>query len=180
MLRIVSGTNKGQKLSSLDSLNTRPTTDRVKEAVFSIIQFQIEGRKFLDLYAGSAGMGIEALSRGAKEAVFVDLNIEAIKVIEANLASTKLLSKAKIFNMKAESFLNINNDFFDIAYLDPPYYKGEIQKVLETVVQSMNPSGIILCEHARDEKLPSKAGKFMKTKTYLYGKIAVSKYELID
>lgn len=176
-MRIISGTVRGKHLSSLESYETRPTTDRVKEAVFSIIQFQIEGRKFLDLYAGSGAMGIEALSRGAKEAVFVDTNKKAIQIIKDNLENTGLTKNAKVLNLDADIFLSCEAGQFDLAYLDPPYYSGELQRVLSKLISCMNKGGIVLCEHAKEEQTPQEVDGFMKTKTYTYGKIAVSKYE---
>lgn len=176
-MRIIAGKNKGQKLLSLDSRDTRPTADRVKEAVFSIIQFQIEGRRFLDLYAGSASMGIEALSRGAREAVFVDKNRDAIGVIRDNLERIGLTSKARVINMDAKNFLLLKNEPFDLIYLDPPYHKGEAQRVLPQVAGLLSKGGVALCEHAKDEELPDSVRGLLKTKTYNYGKVAVSKYE---
>ena len=126
-MRVITGTARGRKLEQLIGDDVRPTTDRVKEAVFSIIQFNIEGRRFLDLFAGSGQMGIEALSRGAKEAVFVDNRKESVEIIKRNLKSTKLDENAKVIPMDSNSYLNVNSEKFDFVFIDPPYETGLLQ-----------------------------------------------------
>ena len=123
-MRVITGTARGRRLLTLEGEDVRPTTDRVKEAVFSIIQFETEGRAFLDLFAGSGQMGIEALSRGAKEAVFVDSAKKSVGIIRENLASTNLAQNAKVCQLDWQSFLSMNTAKFDTAFLDPPYGKG--------------------------------------------------------
>ena len=123
-MRVITGSARGRRLETLEGEDVRPTTDRIKEAVFSIIQFETEGRNFLDLFAGSGQMGIEALSRGAKSASFVDNAKKSLETVKRNLKATKLENSAKVFAMDFHSFLSMNSQRFDIAFLDPPYRTG--------------------------------------------------------
>ncbi|MCQ4022328.1 MULTISPECIES: 16S rRNA (guanine(966)-N(2))-methyltransferase RsmD [unclassified Ruminococcus] len=173
-MRVVSGLARGKRLEVLEGDDVRPTTDRVKEAVFSIIQFNIEGRRFLDLFSGSGQMGIEALSRGAKQAVFVDQSRRSIKVINNNIDSVGFRDRARVVNTGADAFLASNSERFDIAFLDPPYGTGLLQAVLPAVVQNMNKGGLIICESPLKEELPEKIGEFSLDRTYRYGKIKIS------
>lgn len=175
-MRVITGKAGGRKLETLNGNDVRPTTDMVKEAVFSIIQFDIEGRGFLDLFAGSGQMGIEALSRGAQKAIFVDASKNSLAVIKRNLEATGLINGAEVVNSDSISFLKRCDEHFDIAYLDPPYRKGLLQKVLEILPMFMNNSGKIICEHPHDEKLPESVGKFTVKRHYRYGKIMLTLY----
>ncbi len=179
-MRVITGLARGKNLVTLEGEEVRPTTQRIKEAIFSIIQFDIEGRKFLDLFSGSGQMGIEALSRGANLAVFVDKSNKAINIIKKNLNSTKLLENAKILNMDSNSFLCSTNDKFDIAFLDPPYSKGILQNTIENITHVMNENAIIICEHPKEEILPDKIGDFLLKKNYKYGRIVVTLYKNRD
>lgn len=175
-MRVITGKAGGRKLETLSGNDVRPTTDMVKEAVFSIIQFEIEGRTFLDLFAGSGQMGIEALSRGAKKSVFVDSSKNAVAVINRNLETTGLSQNAEVKLSDSISFLKSCDEKFDIAFLDPPYRKGLLQKVLEILPMFMNRTGKIICEHPRDEELPNQIGEFFVKKHYRYGKIMLTVY----
>ncbi len=172
-MRVITGKARGRKLETLSGEKVRPTTDRIKEAIFSILQFDIEGRRFLDLFSGSGQMGIEALSRGAKEAVFVDSSKNSIAVIKRNLQSTALQENAKILNIDSLSFLAMKNGQFDIAYLDPPYGTGLLQEALPLVAQIMRKSGVIICESPINEKILSNYGEFLLDREYRYGKIKI-------
>ncbi len=173
-MRVITGSARGRKLQALEGRDVRPTTDKVKESVFSIIQFQIQGRVFLDLFAGSGQMGIEALSRGAKKAYLVDQSLKSIRVIEQNVKTTGFEDSAVIARQDAQGFLVSSRENFDIAYLDPPFEKGIINDVLPLVSAKMNKGGVILCESAEAETLPEEAGNFKLDRTYRYGKIKVS------
>lgn len=175
-MRVITGSARGRKLQTLEGRDVRPTTDKVKESVFSIIQFQIQGRVFLDLFAGSGQMGIEALSRGAKKAYLVDQSIKAMRVIEQNVKTTGFEETAVISRQDARSFLVSARENFDIAYLDPPFGKDLINEVLPLLSTKMNKGGVILCECGENEELPQAAGDFMLDRTYRYGKIRVSLY----
>ena len=131
-MRVISGTARGKKLNTLSGLNTRPTLDRVKEPLFSIIQNNIVESNVLDLFAGSGAIGLEALSRGAREAVFIENNKEAIKCIEENIQFTKMAERSKL--IKADVIQGIHSlssgESFDIIFMDPPYgkeYEKEVQ-----------------------------------------------------
>ena len=145
-MRVITGIARGRKLQPLEGKDVRPTTDKVKESVFSIIQFQIQGRVFLDLFSGSGQIGIEALSRGAKKAYLVDQSIKSIRVIEQNVKTTGFEESATVVRQDAQSFLLSARENFDIAYLDPPFDKGIIDEVLPLVATKMNKGGVILCE----------------------------------
>lgn len=182
-MRVITGSAKGRRLKTLEGQDVRPTTERVKEAVFSIIQFDIEGRLFLDLFAGSGQMGIEALSRGARGAFFVDASRESINVIKQNVVATKV-DGAKILNTDSIAFIGrVQPEKFDIAFLDPPYKTGLLQQALPLVALQMKKSGIILCERPIDEEIPEKINGFVLDRNYRYGKIMISTYrckEVID
>lgn len=178
-MRVITGTARGRKLLAPQGLDTRPTSDMAKEALFSIIQFEVEGSAVLDLFAGSGQLGIEALSRGARSAVFVDASREANQVITQNLESTKLKDRARVAMMDAVAYLKTVREPFDIALLDPPYNKGLIEAVLPLLVPCMNPGGIIVCETERDETLPETAGAFAARKEYRYGKAKLTTYRAL-
>ena len=175
-MRVITGTAKGRKLKTLEGENVRPTIERVKEAVFSIIQFEIEGRRVLDLFAGSGQLGIEALSRSAASAVFIDADKAAVAVVKENLETAKLADKATVLQTDALAFLQTSNLTFDIAFLDPPYGTGLLQKVLPLVAPKIAPGGIILCESPFGEELPKTIGELRLTRIYRYGKTAVTTY----
>lgn len=175
-MRVITGQARGRKLLTLSGEEVRPTPDRVKEAVFSAIQFEVEGRRFLDLFAGSGQMGIEALSRGAAQAVFVDKSRDAVETVKKNLQSCGLEQKSRVLNMDSLAFLLQKSEPFGIAFLDPPYGSGLIEKALPLVINLMTPGGVILCECPAAEELPDKVGEFALNKRYRYGKISIARY----
>lgn len=138
-MRVIAGTAKRLQLKTVKGDNTRPTTDRIKETLFNMLQNDIEGCRFLDLFSGSGAFGIEALSRGAKEAVFVENNKEAINCIKENLIFTKLVNSGIVMSydvMTAISMLEGRNAKFDIVFMDPPYNKEIEKEVLDRLKQS--------------------------------------------
>ena len=138
-MRVIAGEKRHLLLKTLDDLSIRPTTDKIKETLFNMIQFDIPGKNFLDLFAGSGAIGIEALSRGARRATFVDNNEKAIKIIKENLEHTGLLEKANVIKSDASlSLENLSrkNEKFDIVFMDPPYDKGLYLPVLEKLSKS--------------------------------------------
>lgn len=175
-MRVIAGKAGGRRLETLSGRDVRPTTDMVKEAAFSIIQFDIEGRCFLDLFAGSGQMGIEALSRGAKRAVLVDSSRSSLAVIKRNLEAAGLSDAAEVAAADSIAFLGSCRDSFDIAYLDPPYRTGLLRRALDILPPLMNKGGRIICEHPRDEELPEEIGGFGVKKHYRYGKIMLTVY----
>ena len=175
-MRVISGRLRGKRLEMLKVDAVRPTTDKVKESIFNVIQFDVMGASFLDLFAGSGQIGIEALSRGTQKVTFVDESKRAIDVVRRNLASTKLLERAEVVQNEAISFLRQTRERFDIAFLDPPYKTGILQKALDLVADVMSERGIIICEHSAEEILPTNIKKFSVSKSYKYGKIMLTVY----
>lgn len=176
-MRVITGTARGRNLITVPGEDlVRPTSQKVKEAVFSAIQFDIEGRRVLDLFAGCGQMGIEALSRGAESAVFVDASDVSLSTVKKNLESTKLEANARLIRSDYTLFLARNTDTFDIAFLDPPYKAGLLEKALSGVCQIMSEFGIIVCEHPTEISLPEFIGGFAVSRSYRYGQIAVTVY----
>lgn len=168
----------GMRLKELPGLETRPTTDKVKESVFNIVQFDVEGRRVLDLFGGTGQMGIEALSRGAASCTFVDVRKEAAAVIRANLAHTKLEEQGKVVQGDYLAFLTGCREKFDLVFLDPPYGAGMLEKALEAIakIDIMTENGIIVCESAAESALPELAAPYAKGRDYRYGKIKITLY----
>lgn len=177
-MRVITGSRRGKKLKTLDSLSTRPTTDMVKEAVFSAIQFDVPGSRVLDLFAGSGQMGIEALSRDASHCVFVDSDPSAVKVIKDNIADCKLTAESRVLNMDSLDYLKVAKGEFDIALLDPPYGQGLIERALEALESKLSDRAIVVCEHEKELELGEEYGRLKKHKRYKYGKIAVTIFKI--
>ncbi|MCI1268493.1 MAG: 16S rRNA (guanine(966)-N(2))-methyltransferase RsmD [Ruminococcus sp.] len=173
-MRVITGSARGRKLISPIGMDVRPTTDKVKEAVFSAIQFNIPDSYVLDLFAGSGQMGIEALSRGAARAFFIDSSKDSIKVITENLRTTKLDKFSEVILRDSYDYISLTTRTFDIIILDPPYRFGHIYKVLPLAAAKLNPGGIIICEYEADAAEPQPADGLILRKTYKYGKICVS------
>ncbi len=174
-MRVITGTARGRKLVTLEGESVRPTTDMVKEAMFSIIQFEIEGRKVVDLFSGSGQLGIEALSRGAASAVFVDSSRASLNVTEKNLSDTGLRHLSKTVFSDSLSYLDRTSEYYDIAFLDPPYAAGIMNETLTRLAPHMNENGIMICETSAKEVLPENLPGFA-SKRYKYGKIALTVY----
>jgi 16S rRNA (guanine966-N2)-methyltransferase len=183
-MRVVSGTCKGRSLKAVPGSTTRPTTDKVKEAIFNMIGPYFEFGIGLDLFAGSGGLGIEALSRGLEKVIFVDRDIKAIQVIKENLGSCNLMDRSEVYRNDADRALKaiLKRDIkFDYIFLDPPYKKQQLVKLLETFTKDnlLSPNGIILCEHASDIVLPDEVGYLRVIKHEKYGIIGITIYQLI-
>lgn len=175
-MRVITGIARGKRLITAEGNDVRPTPERVKEALFSAIQFDIEGRQVLDLFAGSGQLGIEALSRGAAGAVFVDQSPVSIDHISRNLQNTGLISAAKVIRGDYAAVLMGMEQRFDFAFLDPPYASGLLPKALLAVQRVMKEHGLIICEHPREQSLPEEVGDYSLKKMYRYGKVCVSIY----
>ncbi|MBQ7816666.1 MAG: 16S rRNA (guanine(966)-N(2))-methyltransferase RsmD [Oscillospiraceae bacterium] len=175
-MRVISGTARNKPLLSVEGLDTRPTIDRVKEGIFSSIQFIIPGATVLDLFSGTGQMGIEALSRGAKFGVFVDHAPKAIEVTTKNLKNCGLFDKARVVNMVSQDFLRTTKDKFDIVFLDPPYNLGILDEILPKVCEILSEDGIIFAESELGWKPADIEGLKLK-KQYKYGKVLVSKFQ---
>lgn len=176
-MRVITGTARGCRLVTVEGTEVvRPTADGVKEAIFSAIQFEIEGRTALDLFAGSGQLGIEALSRGAKQAYFIDASAASVKAVRENLKRTKLEDRAQVVNMPFSAFLKSTRAVFDIAILDPPYGYRIIQKALPMLAGRMSDGGVIICEHERECVLPSDIGDFEIAKVLKHSRTSVTIY----
>ena len=175
-MRVITGSARGRRLQTLEGNDVRPTTDKVKEALFSIVQFELEGRRVLDLFAGSGQLGIEALSRGADSCVFIDASKKAIEIVRQNLAATGLARRASVIHGDALRYLQTSRDRFDVAFLDPPYGTGTLQRALVLLPPLMRRSGVIVCEAPKGEALPQTAGDFQIWRTYQYSKVTLTVY----
>jgi len=175
-MRVITGSARGRKLITLEGEDiTRPTSQSTKEALFSSIQFELEGKRVLDLFAGCGQLGIEALSRGAVFCTFVENNRQAYKIVEQNIKTCKMEDMSSLVFSDAVSFLN-RKGTYDIAFLDPPYNRGLIDECLSLLSQHMSDEGVIICETARGEALPEKAGDFSISRERSYGKTKLTYY----
>ena len=147
-MRVITGTARGRRLNELKGKETRPTADRVKEGMFNIIQFDIEGRRVLDLFGGTGQLGIECLSRGAAHATFVDARTDAVKLIRENLALTDLADRAAVLTADYATVLSSAAEKYDLVFLDPPYETKLLERSLELISQFdiLREHGIIICE----------------------------------
>ena len=177
-MRVITGSARGRRLKELEGMETRPTTDRVKEGLFSALQFDIEGRRVLDLFAGTGQLGIECLSRGAASAVFVDRRADAVKLIRENLRLTELEDRARVVAGDSMEYLKSIREPFDIIFLDPPYAAGLLEPAIAHIAKFdiLAPHGIIAAEHPADLVLPALAPPYRVHRTYRYGKIALTLY----
>ena len=173
-MRVISGNARGKKLVSLEGVNTRPTLDRVKESLFSILQFDIANKNVLDLFAGSGAIGIEAISRGAASATFCDHSNDAIKVIKTNVLNTHSQEKSTILNkdyIQALKYLAKNNIQFDIIYLDPPYKTNFADIAIGEIIKLnlLSKDGIIIVETddaKKEETIPKEGIKIFDKRKY--------------
>ena len=169
-MRVIAGDKKGRRLATPEGLETRPTTDKVKEALFSIIQFDLPGAAFLDLFAGSGQIGIEALSRGADRAIFVDSGKKACAVIKENLIAVEYVRRSEVHQKNVEDYLSICREKFDIVFMDPPYKLDIIQNIFEKVTAVCRDNAIIICEIPLNEPLFEEICGFELSRRYRYGK----------
>ncbi|MBR6509202.1 MAG: 16S rRNA (guanine(966)-N(2))-methyltransferase RsmD [Clostridia bacterium] len=175
-MRVITGSARGKRLVTPAGLDVRPTPDRVKEGIFSALHFDIEGRRVLDLFAGSGQLSIEALSRGAESAVIVDNSANSLKAVRSNIEACGFSDKARVIQSDYASFCAMSRDTFDIVFLDPPYNEGLLMPALKSVLPLVSDYGIIVCEHPMDVKLEESIGGFAVSKVYRYGKVLVTVY----
>jgi 16S rRNA (guanine966-N2)-methyltransferase len=180
-VRVVSGTCKGRPLKAVPGNTTRPTTDKVKEALFNMIGPYFDGGIGLDLFAGSGGLGIEAISRGLEKVIFIDREPKAIHVIHENLKACKFDEQAEVYRNDADRALKalIKREInFDYIFLDPPYKKQQLVSLIEKMDAQdlVKTDGLIVCEHSFDVELPQAVGRFTQIKHEKYGIIAVTIY----
>ena len=181
-MRVISGSARGLKLKAPEGLNTRPTTDRIKESLFNILAYDLYEINFLDLFSGSGAIGIEALSRGADKAVFVDSSNESVAVIEENLKFTRLRDKAEIIKsdaMTAISKLKSKDIKFDIIFMDPPYNKEFVENTLKAIYDArlIADRGFIVAEQSIEDELPDIEGlNVFRVKEYRTTKMTFLEY----
>ncbi len=175
-MRVITGSAKGKRLITTDGREVRPTPEKVKEAIFSALQFDIDGRRVLDLFAGSGQLGIEALSRGAVSATLVDSSAVSSKIIKTNIENCGFLDRTKIIQSDYLAFCAMCNDVFDIVFLDPPYKAGYLMTALKAVLPLVSDYGYIVCEHPPEVELEESVGGYKVFRSYRYGKINVTVY----
>jgi len=171
-MRVISGRAKGVLLKTPDGMLTRPTADRVKEAMFSILQFELSGARVLDLFGGTGQLGIEAISRGAKSAVFVDAREEACRLIRENLKRANMVSEGTVLRSDYLSFLKKCTDSFNIVLLDPPYAEEFLENSLKmiTEIDILQSGGIIITERPVGKEFLCQFSGFTRSRDYKYGK----------
>ena len=177
-MRVITGKARGIQLKTPDGMLTRPTTDRVKEALFSIINFDIPGARVLDLFGGTGQLGIEALSRGAATATFVDTREESCKLIRENLKRTKLEQAAKVIRADYLDYLSRCREQYDIIFLDPPYAEVFLENAIKriTEIDILHSNGIIVAERPLGKELSWEFEGFTRSKDYKYGKVLLTIY----
>ena len=178
IMRVITGKARGVTLKTPEGMQTRPTTDRVKEALFSIIQFELPGAKVLDLFGGTGQLGIEALSRSAKSAVFVDEREDACRLIKENLRRTKLEQDAQVVRSDYLAYLSRCREKFNIILLDPPYAEVFLENSLKqiTEIDILQSGGIIVAERPLGKDLPWEFSGYTRSKDYKYGKTLLTLY----
>ena len=177
-MRVISGLARGRRLKELQGMDTRPTTDKVKESIFNVIQFDIPGRKVLDAFAGTGQLGIEALSRGAESCTFVEQRRDAAALVRENIKTCGFQDISCLVQGESISFLNGCREKFDVIFLDPPYQTGLLESALDKIVafDKLNTGGIIVCECPMDKELPVLSEPYQNQKTYRYGKVKIALY----
>lgn len=181
-MRVVSGVQKGRILKAVPGSSTRPTTDKVKEAIFNMIGPYFDGGTGLDLFAGSGGLGIEGLSRGLDKVLFIDYDGKAIQTIKDNLATCKFESYAEVYKndwKRAIKSIIKRNLQFKVIWLDPPYKKNVYIEIIEMINEHnlLEPNGVIVCEHDKGFQFPEQIASYIKRKSEDYGTITISIYE---
>ena len=181
-MRIISGSAKGRRLTALAGDATRPTTDRVKESIFNLLMPYVRGARVLDLFAGSGALGIEALSLGAVQAIFVDKSYQAIRVINKNLSVSGLADQALTYRLSwkhAIKQFQAENQLFDLIFLDPPYDFDNYVEIIETIALNglLADDAVVLVEHDYKLSLPSDIGMLSLIKDNRYGDIGISIYQ---
>lgn len=177
-MRVISGTARGIPLKALEGMTTRPTADRVKEALFSIIQFELPGARVLDLFGGSGQLGIEALSRGAKSAVFVDQSDKACGIIRENLKRTKFQSEALVVRGDYLQYLSHCKEQYEIILLDPPYAEDFLEKALNAIaeIDILQSGGIMIAERPVGKEIQQELPGFSRSRDYKYGNTLLALY----
>ena len=178
-MRIIAGTARGTALKTLPGTDvTRPTLARVKEGMFSAVQFLVPGARVLDAFAGSGQLGLEALSRGASSCVFLDESRAACTVVRENAAAARLAERARVLQTSAGAYLAACPQTVHLILLDPPYRRGTVAAMLPAAARVLAPGGVVLAETECGAQLPEACGALCLAKQYRYGTVLVSKYTL--
>ena len=177
-MRVISGKARGVVLKTPEGMQTRPTADRVKEALFSILQFDLPGTKVLDLFGGTGQLGIEAISRGAKSAVFVDAAEAPCKLIKENLRRAKMENEGRVVRSDYLQYLSQCKETFDIIFLDPPYAEVFLENAIKKIseIDILQSGGIIVAERPVEKVLNLEIDGFSRSKDYKYGKTLITLY----
>ena len=177
-MRVISGKARGTVLKTPDGMQTRPTADRVKEALFSILQFELPGTRVLDLFGGTGQLGIEAISRGAKSAVFVDAGEPACRLIKENLRRAKMESEGRVIRSDYLQYLSQCRETFDIIFLDPPYAEVFLENAINKIseIDILQSGGIIVAERPAEKALNLEIQGYSQTKDYKYGNTVLTLY----
>ncbi len=182
-MRVIGGTSRGRKLAGPRGLNIRPTADRVKEALFNILSDRLAGARFLDLFAGTGNVGIEALSRGARQTTFVESSPAAGRLLQDNLERCGFGHLADIRLMPVSRFLKKRHEpAYDIIFLDPPYQAQELEKVLPSLGHDaiIRPNGVVVVEHFHKSPPGDRIGRLTLLKMYRYGDTCLSVYRPVQ
>lgn len=190
-MRVITGAAKGRPLKTVKGRDIRPTTDRVKESLFNVIGPRVAGADFLDLFAGSGAVGIEALSRGAASCVFVELMTQHLKVVEENLAATGLQERAQLLRRDARAAvadLDKRDSRFDLIFVDPPYAQALVEQALNSITEYrlLKPGGWVICEHHKKDSVPDQvtcpgeAGGLARFRELKFGETTLSLYQQIE
>ena len=177
-MRIISGSARGRKLFSPEGMDVRPTTDKVKESLFNILQFELEGAAVLDLFAGTGQLGLEALSRGAAKAVFVDSSKKSLATVKRNVDLCGFGGRSVLVSASRPCAARMARaeETFDIALLDPPYHNGLCEKAFRLLPAVLSENAIVVCETCSDESLPGCFGDFTLARAYHYSAVMLSVY----
>ena len=177
-MRVITGKARGVPLATVPGEEVvRPTSQRVKEAMFSAIQFEIAGKAVLDAFAGSGQLGIEALSRGAVSCLFLEQDARAVEVIRRNLERTKLIDQAKIMQLDALQYMRRIPDKFGLILLDPPYGSELLHEAIPVAAARLEPEGLIVCEAGAHESLPEAVEDTLLRRSYKHGKTKICVYQ---
>ena len=182
-MRVISGKARGLKLNTPKNDDVRPTTDRVKESLFNMINSYIMDSDILDLFAGTGSLGIECLSRGANQCIFVDNSKESINIVKSNIKKARVENESIVLNLDFKSAINSlssKNKQFDVIFMDPPYYKNMFSDALSAVDNNnlLKEDGIIVVEHDTVDKFPDNMGRLYKSREKKYGNTTLTFYKM--
>ncbi|HWQ30095.1 MAG TPA: 16S rRNA (guanine(966)-N(2))-methyltransferase RsmD [Negativicutes bacterium] len=182
-MRVIAGEYRGRKLERIEGMDIRPTADKVKGSIFNMLGNAVIDCSFLDLFGGTGGVGIEALSRGARHVLFIDAGIKSIKVLKDNLEHLNIKENVEVYHTDYETAIKKLNKFnkqFDIIFIDPPYRNGMAQNALVNIDRNpiLTQSGIIIVEHDSKEDMPQKVGSLVKYRVKQYSNTSLSFYSI--